>query len=597
MKTNKSKSKSKKKKKKKIISKTNETVILKNKEINEDNYDNNNININIINNNENNNLEKLNDDEENNLQQNNNNNNKNKEEKKSEIKNKELIPPIKDENQIILKLLTDKQNTIVKDLKILKENKYIITNISLKNIGTSKSLIDNNVNNDELKKIKNKENELTDKLYSIKSQINLLPSSITNKNNTVFKSNLKNYLSYYKNELNRKNFICKLRKLNMEQKNYLYKNEEYLKKLEKENNDKIEEEKNLKEKKKEEYLNEQRLKEKYIILKRKQKIDEKIKNIMNNKNNKINVKKDYLYLQMENEFIENEKNLLKDIKKQKKLNLVSPEETEIINKRMVEVKNKLEERAIKQTKELHKLWHSRSSILQKLKSPIFKEINEIKDNQIKKNKNENIINLVKNKNEYIKNNIKLPPISELLKKELKNKIKKNLSNSIISRNNKIGKNLKFYSYNNSKSNEENINNNNKKIIPKKLSLPGNIFKSISNKSNGSNSVKNLKSLSNNISKKIIKSPHDINYLEEIRLKRIKDIDTKYDLSKDILILENKNDISNLKIKIGALESKYKRSKELLKLQGGYLKNQELGDNINELLIDSIKGKLAIIESK
>ena len=253
MKTNKSKSKSKKKKKKKIISKTNETVILKNKEINEDNYDNNNnnININIINNNENNennNLEKLNDEEENNLQQNNNNNNKNKEEKKSEIKNKELIPPIKDENQIILKLLTDKQNTIVKDLKILKENKYIITNISLKNIGTSKSLIDNNVNNDELKKIKNKENELTDKLYSIKSQINLLPSTITNKNNTIFKSNLKNYLSYYKNELNRKNFICKLRKLNMEQKNYLYKNEEYLKKLEKENNEKIEEEKKFKRK-------------------------------------------------------------------------------------------------------------------------------------------------------------------------------------------------------------------------------------------------------------------------------------------------------------------------------------------------------------
>ena len=136
---------------------------------------------------------------------------------------------------------------------------------------------------------------------------------------------------------------------------------------------KLKKKKNLKEKEKEEFLNEKKLKEKYIILKRRQKIDEKIKNIMNNKDKKINVKKDYLYLQMENEFIENEKNLLKDIKKQKKLNLVSPEETEIINKRMVEVKNKLEERAIKQTKELHKLWHSRSSILQKLKSPYLKK--------------------------------------------------------------------------------------------------------------------------------------------------------------------------------------------------------------------------------
>ena len=45
-----------------------------------------------------------------------------------------------------------------------------------------------------------------------------------------------------------------------------------------------------------------------------------------------------------------------------------------------------------------------------------------------------------------------------------------------------------------------------------------------------------------------------------------------------------------------MESKYKRDKQLLKLQGGYLKNKELGDNMNELLIDSIQKKLLLIEN-
>jgi hypothetical protein len=51
-----------------------------------------------------------------------------------------------------------------------------------------------------------------------------------------------------------------------------------------------------------------------------------------------------------------------------------------------------------------------------------------------------------------------------------------------------------------------------------------------------------------------------------------------------------------KLEIEAMESKYKRNKQLLKLQGGYLNNKDLSDNMNELLIDSIKRKLTIIEN-
>ena len=36
-------------------------------------------------------------------------------------------------------------------------------------------------------------------------------------------------------------------------------------------------------------------------------------------------------------------------------------------------------------------------------------------------------------------------------------------------------------------------------------------------------------------------------------------------------------------------------KKLLKLKGGYLNNEDLVDEMNELLINSIKGKLNMIE--
>ena len=36
---------------------------------------------------------------------------------------------------------------------------------------------------------------------------------------------------------------------------------------------------------------------------------------------------------------------------------------------------------------------------------------------------------------------------------------------------------------------------------------------------------------------------------------------------------------------------------LLKVKGGYIKDDKLGDEINELLINSIKRKLDIIENK
>ena len=86
-------------------------------------------------------------------------------------------------------------------------------------------------------------------------------------------------------------------------------------------------------------------------------------------------------------------------------------------------------------------------------------------------------------------------------------------------------------------------------------------------------------------------------MEEIRKNRIlKNNDIKNNnLSKDLFNSDNYD--SNLENKIEAMESKYRRNKQLLKIKGGYLNNIELSDNMNELLIDCIKQKLSLIENK
>ena len=73
----------------------------------------------------------------------------------------------------------------------------------------------------------------------------------------------------------------------------------------------------------------------------------------------------------------------------------------------------------------------------------------------------------------------------------------------------------------------------------------------------------------------------------------------YNWNKEIEKTKNGNnntDLDIIKKKIEALEEKYQREKDLMKVKGGYLLNQDLGDDINNMIINSIKGKLALIEN-
>ena len=79
---------------------------------------------------------------------------------------------------------------------------------------------------------------------------------------------------------------------------------------------------------------------------------------------------------------------------------------------------------------------------------------------------------------------------------------------------------------------------------------------------------------------------EINSIKKIKSIKYKKILNQNDIDKDI---------NNIKYQIERIETKYKRGKELLKLKGGYINNKNFGDEVNELLINSIKGKLVLIE--
>ena len=223
----------------------------------------------------------------------------------------------KDKIDVKLKLLSDKEKTVTNNLKNLKEKKNFIQNISLKNIGTPIGLIDNNINKDILKNINIKENELNEKLFSIDSEINnLLSTKNDNTNKNKLKNQLHNYLSFCREEKKIKSnkFISKLRRINNEYKNNINYNKEKDMQI-----DIIEEKEKEFEKKL--FLSEQRHKEINIILKRKEERNKKFKNLMNNIQKPINLKKNYLYLKMENDYIENENKYIKDRNVQRKLEM------------------------------------------------------------------------------------------------------------------------------------------------------------------------------------------------------------------------------------------------------------------------------------
>ena len=97
-----------------------------------------------------------------------------------------------------------------------------------------------------------------------------------------------------------------------------------------------------------------------------------------------------------------------------------------------------------------------------------------------------------------------------------------------------------------------------------------------------------------------KLPKDFNYLKELRElnKKHNNMIRNFNWNK---LANNKtgNKIENIqmmKSKIDSIEENVRQKQEILKVYGGNVHNFDLANQITDLIIDSIKGKLTIIDT-
>lgn len=478
--------------------------------------------------------------------------------------NKSLNNPDFNE-KLILKHLTNKRNDLQNEIsKINGQNSYL-KEASLNNLQMPNNLMKHS----QIRLIKNlnqsKEN-LLDKVSSINQQIYQIKTN--QKNN----SNISDFSKEEYSENIRKEFIFNnMNKWNRPKSNIKKK----IKDLDKKNNSILLRKKNENSKEKESKNN-----GKFIS-------EEKHKEFINNVISK-NKNNNYLYQKMASSFDEKEKIYITEC--------IKPKNIEIKKINKLDIKyNSLKKRIgnLANLDRLHKMWKERSELLPKYVSPLYQKIVNTEENEKKeeKEKIEKKKLLYELKLNYGKEKVSLPKISLLLKKEwekkelkfnfdkskeFKNIINKNINIKAIQlRNkNKIISNNEIKKSNSVSEINQNIKFNNLLLRNNKIIKDSNSFKITNNKLN----------LNNNDS--FLKSSQDINNIEEIKKNKFSTIKIQNNKEKNI---------DNIKYKVEMMEDKYKRGKDLLKLKGGYLKNEDFGDEMNDLLINSIKGKLDMIE--
>ena len=464
-----------------------------------------------------------------------------------------------------LKNLIEKQNNLFNDMDKIKLKKKYLNEYSLNNLSKNNKLY-KNIQKDTLKSLEQTENNIMEKITSINQQINDI--------NTRENENEDNQKSKEKKEVKKKvkndEKYLPYQKIMKDAEMAIIKKGKEFDKYEKEKNlqksleiiEKIKEGKKFK-KSREEKIKLEVIKTRPFI----------------NSYNKRN-KKNYLYIKMANSFEKKKEESINNMKTNKNKNNGDDKKdkkefnlNDYLNKKKIESKEN--------TNKLHKLWKERSNILSKYKSSSYLKVlySDEGFKQSEKNRKEIIKKLYNNKEKYSKEKIHLPPISNILKREREKEY------VLIKKRNKLRKN------NSNLSNREikNLSNKEKNLKEKKL------IKSYSSISiNNSNKKDGIVNIYGHINKKTLKNPKDFNYLEEIRKERLMNSENS---TIDLISNNNKDvDVTIIKGKIQLMEEKYKRDKELLKIQGGYAHNHELGDKMNQLLVNSIKNKLDMIEN-
>ena len=524
-----------------------------------------------------------------------------------------IIYNINKESMMRLKHLRQNEKNIMKKLdKIEESQKMIESEEPIKN-----DCVTINVRNNNLKKINSMKNELLLKLRynsSIISEVidkdkninrNLL---IQNYNNHTNKTEIGSYTKQFNLSEDQEKFNKYLMKKQEEEKLQREKIQKELKRSTTKKNKqiKLNEEKILERQK--EHLKELKKKEKDFFNKLKEKnnllFEKSIKNI--DKNIKRQTK-DYFFYQVKQKYENNEKKLVDKVNLIKKDSLVTKQELEELANKRYERKKILEESLTERKLNLIKMWQHRSQKLPIYKHPI---VNILEDENLDIMEDEQEKLEQKEKNEQIKKNYQPPKvkINLQLKKIREKKIfmskKDSVTQTETENKKRFMKNLDFMANIIEAAKEENLEKNKSK---------NNNIKTEKN-INSQDRIKLTKSLDSNNNKKKHnyqlhpKPEKPIDYLKEIfkgkKMNKSKDKketgvgNILTELNTESTTIKGRNQIMDtldmIKSKTSAIEQKVNEKKDIMKVKGGYINNTNIGDEVGDLLIESIQNKITLL---
>ncbi len=487
-----------------------------------------------------------------------------------------------------LRFLKTEEQILRKNIAKLNQSQQLIENT----IPLKANIIENNIRKNKLKDISKSKDELMSKLEKINQKIEILlnEEKLRQKNN---RHNLTEIMEY--NSDDNEKFNSRLLEMQKNEEKLRQKYQEDLQKaINKKKNDLDTKEKNLQDLK-EKLLKDAKKNEKEIFLRRKNEINEKLEKTKKYINEKIQkTEKDYLFFKYQEDFEKKEQKLIDKVNMAKKDPLVTQEEIKELAEKIEKQKQYLQDNAEERKKQMQQLWNYRSQTLPTYRHPLAEKMDE---ELLKKLNDEEEEKRRKECNQLEKINYKPPKvtINTKLKKIREKRINPNNKEIIIETELNNKKRLNVFRYTPVKTNKNPIIKD-----ERSLELNHNNFINF-------NEVKNNINIKNKNKLKPIQILHPkperpIDNLKELHEKRNKSTDgeKKRAINFDDLFngdIKNNNIIESIevaKIRTSSIDKIVERKKEMMKSNGGYLKNPYLASEIGDLLVESITAKLKLM---
>lgn len=522
--------------------------------------------------------------------------------------------------------------TINKALNILKQNEEQIikdihkinNNINLLKNETSM----NNVNNihdlnkekkkieDKIKALEKEKSLFIEKLEEIKNRRNSMNYQ-QEKELGIIEKNKKLKLKKFIDDLNNKekNEIIeeKIKKIQEDSKKLQLKMKSDLEEVINKKNFKMDQLEKEKEDKIKKYLNDMKEEEKKYIKTRNQKAKEqllKLKELQleNNKQQK-NKKAIHLYKEIEDNYLKNEEDKVKieNKSRKEKMKHIDLNEFNELAKNFDEMKSKQLYESKLKIKKQREIWSQRYKLIPEYVNPLNKVIEEEK-NIMKKKEQEKILEMQKLKD--LQKQYKVPKpliiakektidIVDQRKQKSKKILIKSSSYSDVIRQKMM---VKFNTTKNKKEKGEEADTNiNKAKDIINFKLPLICLKEKYRKVNKSFEKDKNNNQNHELSTDYLNQRRLINEKNRERKRNLGELSNlDYSKTNDIrkLIKENGLDENMLKMaksKLEILDEKKKQKSLLLKLNGGIANKPDLGEEICDLMIDSIQARLSIIQ--